>query len=159
MRTTDTMVLFWQDEDIYSNFYPASFTVDGKTFNCSEQYFMYCKAVHFNAVEAATAILKETSAYNCKKIGRKIKNYDNSSWNQVRESFMFDACFNKFSQNPGLKEQLLATGNRLLVEASLTDKIWGIGLSEENDEALDQAKWRGINLLGQVLMNVREKLR
>jgi ribA/ribD-fused uncharacterized protein len=159
MKTTDTMVLFWQDKDIYSNFYPSPFTVDGKFFQCSEQYFMYCKAVYFNDHTTAAEIMAEPVPLKCKKLGRRVKNYDESAWDKVRELYMFDACFNKFRQNQVIKEQLLATGSRLLVEASPFDKIWGIGLAEDNDDALDTAKWRGSNLLGKVLMDVREKLK
>lgn len=158
MKITESMVLFWGDEDIYSNFHPSPFTVDGKIFHCSEQYFMYCKADYFSDAATADKIMAETAPINCKKLGRQIKNYDESAWDNVRESFMFDACYNKFLQNPNLKKQLLDTQNRLLVEASPFDKIWGIGLAEDNVDAENTAKWRGRNLLGKVLMDVREKL-
>jgi hypothetical protein len=118
---------------------------------------MYCKAGFFNDAVTAEKILAETEPIHCKILGRQIKNYDDS-WNNVRESFMFDACYNKFLQNPNLKKQLLDTQNRLLVEASPFDNIWGIGLAEDNIDAENIAKWRGRNLLGKVLMDVRGKL-
>ena len=61
-------------------------------------------------------------------------------------------------KNPELKEILLATGDHIIVEASPYDRIWGVGLSEENDD-LYKGNWNGQNLLGKALMEVREKLR
>jgi len=120
---------------------------------------MHCKAVHFNDHATAAAIIAEQVPNNCKKLGRRVENYDEFEWDRVRESNMFDACYNKFQQNQVLKKQLLATQSRLLVEASPYDSIWGIGLAEDNNDALDTAKWQGRNLLGHVLMNVRKKLK
>ena len=61
----------------------------------------------------------------------------------------------KFEQNEALKEFLVNTGDRILVEASLRDKIWGIGPEQNHTDAADLNKWRGLNLLGFALMEVR----
>lgn len=71
---------------------------------------------------------------------------------------MYQCVFAKFSQNENLKQQLIDTGSRIIAEASPYDKIWGIGLSEDNPMALDSTKWIGQNLLGEVLMTVRRNL-
>jgi ribA/ribD-fused uncharacterized protein len=72
---------------------------------------------------------------------------------------MFDANWGKYSSNDHLKTVLLETGDKIIVEASPYDRIWGVGLGENDPKILDQSKWRGQNKLGQVLMKVREKLR
>jgi hypothetical protein len=65
----------------------------------------------------------------------------------------------KFGQNSRLKATLLSTENKIIVEASPYDTIWGIGLYHEDDRVLDEKNWKGMNLLGKALMEVREKLR
>lgn len=66
--------------------------------------------------------------------------------------------FSKFSQNEKLKEQLLKTFPRTLVEASPMDRIWGIGLAKEDHRAWNKQTWRGRNLLGEVLTRVRDNI-
>ena len=61
-------------------------------------------------------------------------------------------------QNDELRNFLLSTGDKVLVEASPSDRIWGIGLGKNNPDALDPTKWRGQNLLGFALMNVRDSI-
>ena len=139
-----------------SNFYPCKFEFNGKTFNFSEQCFMYQKAILFNDFEIAKQVLNETDVRKIKALGRKVKNFNNELWDKHKEDFMFNACYAKFSQNDKLKDFLLSTGNHEIVEASPVDNIWGIGFSSDNAmENID--KW-GQNLLGKVLMKVREDL-
>ena len=64
----------------------------------------------------------------------------------------------KFSQNEHLKEFLVNTGNRILVEASPTDRIWGIGMQQGEPGIEAPKKWNGLNLLGFALMEVRDEL-
>ncbi|MBN2695212.1 NADAR family protein [bacterium] len=158
MKITDKFLFFWGDDDIYSNFYPSKFIIDDNEFIFTEQYFMYQKAIVFDDIDIAEMILTSQHPLECKKLGRKVKNYDDSIWSAKRESVMFDACLAKFSQNLELKKQLLDTQNRVIVEASPYDKIWGIGLSENNPNIEDISKWRGKNLLGKTLMAVRKKI-
>ena len=61
----------------------------------------------------------------------------------------------KFAQHPNLRRFLLDTGNRILVEASPVDKIWGIGLAQDDPRAQNPLQWQGLNLLGFALMKVR----
>ena len=163
MKTTDDYVLFWGDEDIYSNFYPCEFTLNDHKYHWSEQAFMYLKAITFSDVEIAKEISEmhpdKNTPLQCKKLGRKIKNFNDMIWNNLSSEVMYNACYAKFSQNKLLSDQLLNTGNRIIVEASPYDKIWGIGLSETDPDALDKTKWKGQNLLGEVLMRVRSNLR
>lgn len=139
-----------------SNFYPCEFVFDGKGFRFSEQCFMYQKALLFNDFEVASQILDETDVRKIKALGRKVKGFDNTLWDQYKENFMYNACCAKFSQNDRLKDFLLNTGNYEIVEASPVDNIWGIGFS--SDKAMENIDKWGQNLLGKVLMRVREDL-
>ena len=121
-----------------------------------EQYFMAHKALTFNDQSTYHKIMMATNPGTIKALGREVRDYKESVWNSKRMHVMYLANYFKFSQNTELKERLLATGNRLLAEASATDTIWGIGLSEQ--QAANGASWQGTNLLGQVLMQVRRDL-
>ena len=140
-----------------SNFYPCKFEFNGKTFNFSEQCFMYQKAILFNDFEIAEQVLNETDVRKIKALGRRVKNFNNELWDKHKEDFMFNACYAKFSQNDKLKDFLLSTGNHEIVEASPVDNIWGIGFSSDNAMG-NIDKW-GQNLLGKTLMKVRTILK
>lgn len=140
-----------------SNFYPCEFEFNDKMFNFSEQCFMYQKALLFNDFGVAEQILDETDVRKIKALGRKVKDFDNELWDKHKEDFMYNACYAKFSQNDELKDFLLNTGNREIVEASPVDNIWGIGFSSDN--AMENINKWGQNLLGKVLMKVREVLK
>lgn len=159
MRTTDDFVFFWTDKDIYSNWYPSKFVVKNIVFDCCEQYMMYQKAMLFGDVEIAAEILEATHPKEHKELGRKVRGFDGDIWDAHRMRIMTEGCEAKFRQNPLLLEQLLATGNRQLVEASPYDKVWGIGMKENDPRATDPSQWQGLNLLGVALMKARQNLR
>lgn len=140
-----------------SNFYPCEFEFNDKMFNFSEQCFMYQKALLFNDFGVAEQILDETDVRKIKALGRKVKNFNNELWDKHKEDFMFNACYAKFSQNNELKDFLLSTGNREIVEASPVDNIWGISFS--SDKAMENIDKWGQNLLGKTLMKVRAVLK
>ncbi len=129
-------------------------------FNCSEQYFMYVKCLTFDPlnVEHLSLILKTTSATNVKKLGRQIKNYNNSTWNKIRYDVMKKGLIGKFTQNNDLKQKLLKTGEKKLYEASKNDNIWGIGFYADSAVHTDPSLY-GQNLLGKCLMDVRNLLK
>lgn len=166
MLVTDQHIFFFSNEDVFSNFYLCNFTesLDDRPndnlnkFNCSEQYFMYWKARFFKDYEIASLILKEKVPYNQKKLGRKVRNYNDSLWDKNREYYMYQANKCKYLQNEGLLKILLDTYPKQLVEASPYDKIWGIGLAENNPMIHDESKWKGLNLLGKVLTNLRNDI-
>lgn len=151
--------LFWQNRSPFSNWYPSIFTHDGITFTRGEQYMMFRKAVMFEDKETATAIMSTDNPKEQKELGRLVKNYNEAAWSAVREKVMVAGLFEKFNQIPKLKEALLATGDTIIAEASPYDLVWGIGFTADQPEAVDQAKWRGQNLLGKVLMKVRNEIK
>lgn len=153
-------IFFWVEKKAYgyfSNFYPVKFSQNNITYNCSEQYFMKKKQELFdgNNIELGNKIMNETNPMNIKKYGRSVKNYDETQWNQHRYNIMKEALILKFS-DPYLKNKLLETENKILVEASPYDNIWGIGLDEVSAKKIPPNQWKGSNLLGKALMEVRD---
>lgn len=143
-----------------SNFYKCKIIYDKKEFCCSEQIFMYVKANFFNDSEMIKEIYENKDKHPnfYKSLGRKIKNYDEQKWNSVRYEVMLDCLRAKFNSNVHLKKKLLATKQLKLVEASPYDIIWGIGLSADDPKSNNESEWKGRNLLGQVLMEIRTQL-
>lgn len=119
---------------------------------------MYKKAIQFNDIKIADEILKVNDAAKIKLLGKIISGYDESIWNGVRQIIVYQGLIAKFSQNNELKEKLKSTGDLPIVECSVKDLIWGIGLSMNDPNRFDRSKWKGQNLLGYTLMLVREQL-
>ena len=103
-------------------------------------------------------ILTTHDVAQIKKFGRQVSNYNENRWNGIRQIVVYEGLLAKFSQNLNLKDLLKATGDNLLAECAVKDKIWGVGLSMSDPDRLDITKWRGQNLLGYSLMMVREKI-
>jgi len=141
-----------------SQWYPAAFVVDATTFPTAEHFMMHRKALLFHDGEIAAQILKARQPAEAKTLGRKVRGFDEATWKRERFEIVVAANLAKFSQNPALREFLLQTKRRVLVEASPRDTIWGIGMAESNPAARDPARWRGLNLLGFALMRARSEL-
>ena len=141
------------------NWYLSEFKVDSIQFSSLEQYMMYKKAIVFNDTKIAKEILETTDVSKIKALGRQVSNYNDTYWNGVRQIIIYKGLLEKFSRNEDLKKRLLNTGNDILAECAVQDKIWGIGLSMKDVNRWDMEKWRGENLLGFALMLVREELR
>lgn len=158
MKITDTHVYFYQDT--FSNWCrkhnlfrdPLNGNIP---FDTTEQAFMWWKAVFFQDSRIATLLENTTAPGHCKSLGRQIQNYDDASWYTVRFGFMTYVNLLKYRQNPDMAKELKETGSRIIVEASVEDKIWGVGLDENDPLILDDKNWQGTNLLGKALMEVR----
>ena len=146
-------------QECFSQWYPASFDVGGERYATAEHYMMAEKARLFDDEEHREAILLADSPHTAKALGRKVRGFDKVLWKQACVDIVVKGNIAKFGQNSELSEQLLSTGDRILVEAAPRDRIWGIGLGAKNPKALDPAQWRGQNLLGFALMQVRAQLR
>lgn len=159
-RITDTHVYFWGSE--FSNWYACDFTFSAFNetyrFANSEHAFMWCKAMHFNDFETAEEILNTPSPRHNKELGRGVKNFNAEEWMINGYIYMVAVNKAKYLQNDMCKDILISTGDKIIVEASPFDKIWGIGLHWDNDDVLDESKWQGLNLLGKALMEVRSNL-
>lgn len=141
-----------------SQWHRSDFELDGLKFCCAEQYMMYRKAQLFGDATIAEKIMSKSDPHDHKRLGQQVKNFDHDTWEAHKSEIAFTGNMAKFSQNAGLKKKLLATGNALLAEANVKDFIWGIGSSEDDPRVTDPSAWLGPNLLGEVLMKVREKL-
>ena len=161
IRLTDKHAFFYTEWP--SNFWHTQFTWkafgEEHEFFCTEQAFMWAKAKYFGDNDSAIKILKANDPMKCKNLGRLVKNYDDAQWKLVRYSFMHDCNYEKYSQDPKLKEKLLdqAFDGKEFVEASPTDLNWGIGFAQV-DAPDDESKWLGQNLLGKVITQVRAEL-
>lgn len=141
-----------------SNFYPAQFELDGLRWPSSEHYMMHSKAALFGDTVRMGQIRKAPTCADAKKLGRKVTPYGDASWAAHRYEAVRRACEAKFGQHADLRAFLVGTGDAILVEAAPRDTVWGIGLGAKNDAARDPRQWRGSNLLGFALMDVREAL-
>lgn len=150
-------VFFWGGP--FSNWLIHPFTHNGVEYTCSEQYMMEQKALTFGDFESAKQIMASRSPASQKAIGRQIKNFDYMRWQAVCQSIMVPALVSKFTSTPRLKETILGTGDACLVEASPYDAVWGVALSADDPRILDETQWRGMNLLGIVLMAARTIIR
>ena len=149
---------FWGNESPFSQWHPSRFEVEGKHFSCAEQYMMYGKARLFGDEEAAERILKSRNPRQQKALGRKVRGFDDTRWERERERIVYEGNRAKFTQNPELLAALKATVGTRLVEASPTDRIWGVGLAEDDPRIQNPSSWRGLNLLGKVLTRLRDEL-
>ncbi len=149
---------FFTESSPFSQWYRCSFEVDGRRFNCAEQFMMHGKALLFDDAETAAKILTADHPRDHKALGRKVKGFDDTAWKRERETIVMTGNRAKFTQNAELKRQLLATKGTTLVEASPYDKIWGIGLGAEDPRAQDPTQWKGQNLLGKILTALRDEL-
>ena len=149
---------FFTEKSPFSQWFPCSFAANGVTFNCAEQFMMHGKALLFGDAEVAQKILAAGHPRMHKALGRKVKNFDDAVWKRERLTIVKAGSRAKFTQNAELLAQLLATHGTVMVEASPYDRIWGIGLAATDPRALDRSTWRGQNLLGQILTELRDEL-
>ena len=140
-----------------SQWYQSHFELDGNRYVCAEQYMMAQKALLFNDTDAYEKILNSTNPFVHKQVGRAVKNYNDAEWGLNRERIVYNGNKAKFTQSDFLIAELINTRGTLLVEASSSDKIWGIGISMSDPARLDPRNWRGLNMLGRVLTKLREE--
>lgn len=143
----------------FSQWWQSSFTVDGVVYKTAEHWMMAKKAELFGDVEILEKIIACNSPAEAKKLGRLVKNYNDVIWLENRFEIVKSGNFHKFNQDEKLKEFLLNTNDRVIVEASPVDPIWGIGMASDHRDINNSEKWKGLNLLGFALMEVRDELR
>lgn len=146
------------DKSCFSQWYDAGFDIDGVYYPTAEHYMMAEKARLFNDNEKHIQILSAAHPHQAKQLGRQIISYDEKIWRDHRLDIVVTGNVAKFSQNMKLKNFLLKTGDRVLVEASPQDRIWGVGIAENDPNIDNPAKWRGLNLLGFALMEARYRI-
>lgn len=142
-----------------SQWWPAPFAVDGIRYPTAEHWMMAGKARLFGDDETAARIVAAATPQEVKQLGRGARGFDPARWDREKLGIVQAGSVHKFSQNAALGAFLLATGDRILVEASPVDPIWGIGLAADHADATNPLRWRGENLLGFALMHARTRLR
>ncbi|MDA1229875.1 MAG: NADAR family protein [Planctomycetota bacterium] len=142
-----------------SQWFPAPFRVEGITYKTAEHWMMGEKARLFGDADMLRQIIESESPKDAKALGRKVQNFDANEWGAKCFEIVVNGNVEKFQQNPAMMEFLLSTGDTVLVEAAARDQIWGIGLGEHLERARDPSQWRGRNMLGFALVEVRTRLR
>jgi ribA/ribD-fused uncharacterized protein len=154
-------VLFWgggHGKGCLSQWHRSPYKVDGVTYPTAEHYMMAEKARLFGDTASAEKILATTDPRRAKALGRRVAGFDEDTWVRERYGIVVRGNMAKFGAHARLRDHLSATTGKVLVEASPLDTIWGIGFDENQPEALRPSEWRGLNLLGFALMDVREAL-
>lgn len=154
-------VFFWKIDEAngyLSNWYDAGFTVEGIKYKNCEQYMMAKKALLFDDIRAYYRIMDSNDPEECKSLGKGVKGFNDTVWDSCCDEIVYNANLHKFLDNEELRKQLVETGNAILAEASPRDKIWGIGLSADDENSTNPDLWQGKNKLGNVLMKIRQYL-
>ena len=154
--SAQTILLFMKGP--FSQFHPSRFTVEGVDYVCAEQFMHAGKARMFGDTAMAERIMRSDSPHEHKLMGGRVSGFVQDIWDEHRFALVLTGNRAKFGQNAGLRRRLLDTGEAILAEANPKDHIWGIGLAEDDPAAQSPADWQGLNLLGQVLMQVRAEL-
>jgi ribA/ribD-fused uncharacterized protein len=152
----DGYALFWGGWA--SNWYMSNMSIDGVDYNCVEQYMMAGKAKLFWDYAILGKIMKSNSPKEQKKMGRGVIGFKMDEWDKVKFDVVKRGNLEKYKQNPYLMKKLIDIGDVKFVECSPYDKIWGIGMDMNSEDATNPAKWNGLNLLGKVLDEVRKEL-
>lgn len=158
MRKTDKHTFFFSERDVFSNWHRSPIQYHGLSFNCNEQFMMFCKAKLFGDEIVAAKILAEPDPKQQKKLGREVSGFVQSRWDEKADHFVYVGAREKFTQHESAYDALMDTLGTKLVEASRFDKIWGIGMDQHAPGVEDEANWPGTNRLGNVLTRLRDDL-
>lgn len=145
-------------ETCLSQWWRCSFTVDGVAYSCAEQYMMAEKARMFGDQDMLEKIMEADEPKEMKACGRAVRHFQKEVWDEACYDLVRKGNTAKFSQNPRLWDFLKSTKNKILVEASPRDRIWGIGMGKSDPGAECPLKWKGSNLLGFALTQTRDLL-
>ena len=144
---------------IYSQWAPSPIKEGVVRYNCAEQYMMYHKAMLFGDLDAANRIIAETDPSEQKRRGRAIWNFNQNKWDMFKYQIVYWGNYLKFTQNSHFAKILLEDHkDKIIVEGSATDKIWGVGIDWLDPKIDDPKNWKGENLLGKAIMDVRDTL-
>lgn len=141
-----------------SQWWEGAFEVDGIVYKTAEHWMMAEKARLFGDKEMRARIIACEKPGEAKALGREVRGFDQAIWGAERFAIVRDGNYYKFSQDEALKAFLINTNQRILAEASPIDAIWGIGMAKYHPSVTDPYRWRGLNLLGFALMEVRDAL-
>jgi ribA/ribD-fused uncharacterized protein len=152
----DELFLFYGSSDLFSNWNYCGFVVKGIYFKTGEHFLMYCKAMLFGDFEIAAQILIAQSPAQAKALGRQVRGFVEDVWKEKRIGYMVRGCLAKAEQHKDVGELLDSLVGKTIVEASPTDRIWGVRLGKDHPDIYDESKWRGLNLLGKSFEMARD---
>ncbi|ASF48282.1 NADAR family protein [Methylovulum psychrotolerans] len=141
-----------------SQWYAAGLALDAVYYRTAEHAMMAGKALLFKDMETFRQILAADTPGAVKALGRRVRGFDEAVWLRQRLEIVYRVNQAKFTQHEDLRAYLVATGDKVLVEASPKDAVWGIGMAAGDARIADPNHWPGLNLLGFALMRVREGL-
>lgn len=144
---------------ICSQWYPSPFTIHSITYKTAEHWMMTEKARLFKDADMEDKIIHAQTPKKAKELGRKVHGFNAETWNSSCFDIVVQGNKEKFTQNEGYAAYLCSTGHKVIVEASPVDTIWGIGLTQDSEQARNPYSWRGQNLLGFALMEVRDMVK
>lgn len=147
---------FWSGP--FSQWQHSEFDLDGCRFVTAEQAMMHAKATLFGDHDTAADILATVDPGLQKALGRRVRGFVDTVWDDNKYMIVHRITVEKFRQNKGLRRKLFQTGSRMLVEASPVDTIWGIGIAASVANVTPEADWPGQNLLGKILTSVRDEM-
>uniref|UniRef100_A0A914M7B5 NADAR domain-containing protein n=1 Tax=Meloidogyne incognita TaxID=6306 RepID=A0A914M7B5_MELIC len=142
----------------FDNRFRSCFTLLGKTFSSVEQFFIWQKARFFGDLEIAEEVLMLDNPITIRRIGKRIRGYNQIEWNSVRNKVMYTGLWAKFTQNTQLFNQLRATGDGLIAQASASELYWSNGVCPKSARLKDPSQWEGENYLGKLLMELRSEI-
>lgn len=154
----DDMVVFFKSTSPLSNHHPCKFSYRDTEYNCSEQAYMRYKAISNNCHDIADKIMAESNPVKQKKLGDNIPEFDERQWNLMQKDTMKEILVAKFTECDRLKQFLLSTGDKELVEGNPNDQYWSCGLSIFDNDIWNKVKWTGQNQLGKILVEIRSEL-
>ncbi|WP_306359339.1 NADAR family protein [Nocardia sp. CC227C] len=153
-RTPGQQVGRW----VLSQWWPVEFTADGVIYRSAEHFMMAEKARLFGDDDMRARVLASETPADAKRLGRAVRGFDNATWLARRYDIVVRGSIAKFGAHEALRDFLVGTGDKVLVEAAPRDRIWGIGMGADDPNAADPVSWRGENLLGFALMDARAAL-
>ena len=148
-------MIFLGPHSPFSNMFSATFTVDNVEYGSTEQFIQASKAALFDDDVTHSRIMGEINPFRIKKLGGKVRKFNQERWRQKDKHVAYKAVKAKFTQNPTLRNLLIETGDKLIAESSY-DQHWGTGLHLRDENALDSHKWsnRQGGIMGEILVRV-----
>ena len=158
-RVTQDSVMCYGRHSVFSNFYTTDFVLDGEKFSSVQQFYHFQKVSAAGNGDLAAKIFRSFDPVEQYRIGKGITP-GIDKWDEASaEDNMEKAVGAKFVQNPVLLKALLDTKSKTLIECNPHDLVWTNGLKLTDQDAEDGTKWKGRNILGNILCRVRESLK
>lgn len=153
------VVVFFGKDSRFSNHYHSRFTIDGTTFSTMEQYLALHRSRFAGRHDLGELVMESEDPIEAKKVLNLLRGTQGKDeWEKERRDILFAGLLAKFAQNDDLRSYLLSSENRVLGEAS-KNQAWGIGLTLADNRRLNPRFWKGENLQGKTLMDVRSFIR